>query len=309
MAFLRSITRTRSLFSAVQKLRFRPDSPSLGHISRLQEVQRRSITISSLFSSKIDSDSDKVGAGAVEEGHRARCELTDLEEDSRFLLENRGIEEVSKNDDNDDDDLGNPFKIPLKRSKTPEVLKPLSPEMATLVTHLYEEGYFKDANFVDHKKLDITCFEHNYARNHIKRAVVQFGRDKQEIAKLLPAKDLKKVARFGCPSVVTKGVHSAKLLRRFYKIPEDTVCIKCAIRESCKFECQDLLPVKVPKLQLHNVMRVIALYALGPIPEELVVPAEIMESVNRLLREVVNLSKIRSVKSESDGVGIPTTSN
>ncbi|RAL38106.1 hypothetical protein DM860_000800 [Cuscuta australis] len=312
MAFLRSFTRSRSLFSAVQRLRSRPDSPSLGHISLLPETQRRSISFPSLFSSKIDSDSDKVDVGTAEEGHRARHELTDLEEESPVLQENREIE-VSKNDDDDDDDSGNQSKVhSLHKAfvKAPSVRKPLSPEMAMLVTHLYEEGYFKDANFVNKKELDITCFEHNYAWNYIKRVAVQFGKDKQEVAELLPAEDLRKVALFGCPSVMKKGIQAAKILRHLFKIPEDTVCGKCALRHSCKFENKDMWSrFKVTELHLHHVMKIITLYALGPIPDGLVVPAEVKESVNRLLLEVVNLSKSRSAKHDSDDVGIQFTSN
>lgn len=44
-------------------------------------------------------------------------------------------------------------------------------------------------------------------------------------------------------------------------------------------------------LGLVVVMRVITLYALESVPPQLVVPDEIKDSVNRLLKEVVNLSE------------------
>ncbi|RAL38104.1 hypothetical protein DM860_000798 [Cuscuta australis] len=361
MAFLRS-SRSQSLPSAVQKLRSHSASSNVGRISRLPEIHRRSISFSSLFRSKIDSDSDKVDVVAEEEkkkkpldifyreavgivqdpshggdaevSHPARCELTDLEEEVRVLQEKREIamqekierrkmeiQKVSKKDD----DSGNQskvynlhklfVKVPSKSSKAPTVKnhmigKTLSPEMAELVTHLYEEEYFKNANFVNHKKLDITCFEQSYAWEYIKHAVRKFAEDKQEVAKWLSAEDLKKVALFGCPSVVKKDVYSAKLLRRFFKIQEDTVCGKCALRDSCKFENKTMWRGDEAKqLYLHHVTRIITLYASEPVPQELVLTPELKESVNRLLREVINLSKTCSAKRDSDDVGIPTTFN
>ncbi|KAH0773185.1 hypothetical protein KY290_010322 [Solanum tuberosum] len=43
-------------------------------------------------------------------------------------------------------------------------------------------GYFKDSNFLRRRKFDITCFENSYARDFVKYAAEQFGRDHQEIA-------------------------------------------------------------------------------------------------------------------------------
>ncbi|KAH0708809.1 hypothetical protein KY284_010236 [Solanum tuberosum] len=43
--------------------------------------------------------------------------------------------------------------------------------------------YFKDSNFLPTRKFDITCFENSYARDFVKYAAEQFGRDHQEIAK------------------------------------------------------------------------------------------------------------------------------
>lgn len=63
------------------------------------------------------------------------------------------------------------------------VYKELSPDMVMFVTHLYNEGYFKDSNFLPRKRFDITCFENSYARDFVKYAAEQFGRDHQEIAK------------------------------------------------------------------------------------------------------------------------------
>ncbi|XP_010314294.1 uncharacterized protein [Solanum lycopersicum] len=80
--------------------------------------------------------------------------------------------------------------------------------------------YFKDSNFLPRRKFGITCFENSYARDFVKYAAEQFGRDHQEIAKWLSGSDLKKVALFGCPSIANKTVFSAKRLRAYFRIQE-----------------------------------------------------------------------------------------
>nr|GMC48752.1 uncharacterized protein LOC109185408 [Ipomoea batatas] len=108
----------------------------------------------------------------------------------------------------------------------------------------------------------------------------------------LSASDLKKVALFGCPSLVKKHVYSAKMLRNFFRIQEDTVCGKCALRDSCKFVNQHMWNGNAKTLQLHHVMRTITMYGLESVPTELVVPEDIKKSVGQLLKEVVKLSKV-----------------
>jgi len=48
--------------------------------------------------------------------------------------------------------------------------KELPPDMVMFVTHLYNEGYFKDSYFLPRKKFDITCFENSYALDFVKYA-------------------------------------------------------------------------------------------------------------------------------------------
>ncbi|KAH7844646.1 hypothetical protein Vadar_030194 [Vaccinium darrowii] len=173
----------------------------------------------------------------------------------------------------------------------PKVYKQLSPEMVVFVTHLYEKGYFSFANFMPRNRFDVTYFENSYGRNFIKFASENFGKGNQEIAKWLSASDLKKVALFGCPSLGKKNVFSAKRLRYFFRIQEGTVCSKCVLKRSCKFANQTVWRGDNKNLDLAVVMRVITLYALESLPPQLVVPDEIKDSVNRLLKEVVNLSQ------------------
>ncbi|XP_031277382.1 uncharacterized protein LOC116135802 [Pistacia vera] len=180
-----------------------------------------------------------------------------------------------------------------KKEEEGGVLKELSPDMETFVNHLYKEGYFSKGNFLrpNQKRLDFGCFDENYGRDFIKFAAEKFGKDHQEIAKWLSGSDLRTIALFGCPSTTKKTVFSAKQLRRFFKIQEDTVCHKCVLKESCKFVNQSIWKGQHENLNLVVVMRVITRYALESVPPQLVVPDEVKASVSRLFKEVMNLSE------------------
>ncbi|KAH0722006.1 hypothetical protein KY289_005050 [Solanum tuberosum] len=99
----------------------------------------------------------------------------------------------------------------------------------------------------------------------------------------LSGSDLKKVALFGCPSIAKKNVLSAKRLRTYFRIQEDNVCSKCALKASCKFVNQNLRKGDMANLHLAGVMRVITLYALESVPPHLVIPDEIKASSNCIL--------------------------
>ncbi|KAF7836625.1 Autophagy-related protein [Senna tora] len=176
------------------------------------------------------------------------------------------------------------------KQKEPMVLKELSPYMTIVVHHLYKEGYFNFANFAKGERFDLSWFDTEYARKYILFAVQKFGKDKQEISKWLSGSDLKQVAMFGCPSFNRSIVIPSKRLRNFFSIPENTVCSKCVLRESCTFVNQSVWGSDTNKLDLAIVMKVICSYALFVDPE-LVVPDELKNSVNRLLMEVLKLSK------------------
>uniref|UniRef100_M1BX02 Uncharacterized protein n=1 Tax=Solanum tuberosum TaxID=4113 RepID=M1BX02_SOLTU len=107
----------------------------------------------------------------------------------------------------------------------------------------------------------------------------------------LSGSDLKKVALFGCPSIAKKNVLSAKRLRTYFRIQEDNVCSKCALKVSCKFVNQNLRKGDMTNLHLAGVMRVITLYALESVPPQLVIPDEIKASVSRLLMDILRLSQ------------------
>ncbi|KAF5728066.1 hypothetical protein HS088_TW21G00209 [Tripterygium wilfordii] len=181
--------------------------------------------------------------------------------------------------------------LKAKRQDKPVIVKELSPDMEMFVRHLYKEGYFKDANFFPGSKLDFQCLENPYARDFIKFAAERFGKDNQEIAKWLSGSNLRKVVLFGCPSTTRKTIFSAKILRKFFEIPENTVCDKCVLKSSCKFVNQSVWRGDTKTLNLAVVMRVITLYALDSVSPELAVPHEMRDAVSQLLKEVVKLSQ------------------
>ncbi|GAV60695.1 hypothetical protein CFOL_v3_04224 [Cephalotus follicularis] len=172
------------------------------------------------------------------------------------------------------------------------VFKELSPEMEAFVSFLYKEGYFNKANFTaGDGKLDFSCFDNGYGRDFIKFSTEMFAKDHQEIAKWLSGSDLKKVALFGCPSLTRKNVFSAKRLRAFFEINENTVCSKCALKDSCKLENKSVWNGDTKNLNLAIVLRIITLYAMEEVPAQLAVPDEIKACVHRLLKTIMNLSQ------------------
>lgn len=180
-----------------------------------------------------------------------------------------------------------------QKMREPFVVKELSIEMAMFLYHLYQNGYFKDAKFDHvHARFNIGWFETPYALGYVKFAAKKFANDNVEIAKWLSGSALKQVAVFGCPSVSRNDVFPAKRLRKFFEVPENTVCSKCMLRESCKFVNQDVWKCDTNKLDLEITMKVTISYALHLVHPQLVVSDEVNKSVNHLLNEFVKLSQI-----------------
>ncbi|KAH6788739.1 hypothetical protein C2S51_003745 [Perilla frutescens var. frutescens] len=170
------------------------------------------------------------------------------------------------------------------------VHKELSSDMKMFVEPLYTKGYLKNANFMPKDKFDASCFEISYAREFLKFAASNFGKDHPDIAGWLSAGNLKKVALFGCPSLGQRTVYAAKHMRKFFKIDEHKVCQTCSLKELCMFRNKSF--AKHPtKLDLADVIRVLIMYSMESVPQKLVVPEEIKTSVSRLLKEIISLSQ------------------
>ncbi|XP_068337691.1 uncharacterized protein [Pyrus communis] len=152
--------------------------------------------------------------------------LRDLEEEVRSLrAENKAKKREPKSDSEGEVSLyavftnkkpadgGGRKRKEVTRERSNE-LKDLSQDMEVVASHLFKEGYFKDANFlfVNGDRLDFSCFNNSYGCSFIRFTVESFARDNQAIAKWLSGSDLKKVALLGCPSPARKS-----------DIPEDKV--------------------------------------------------------------------------------------
>ncbi|KHG21554.1 Dysferlin [Gossypium arboreum] len=193
-------------------------------------------------------------------------------------------------DENKEEKMKKTMKVRRKREKV-RALKGLSQLTETFIRHLYAKGYFKEASFVEDKKLDFGYFENSYGRDFIKFAAYNFGKDHQDIAKWLPGSHLKKVVLFGCASLDKNNVFAAKRLRKFFKIQENTVCSRCMLKDSCGYANKSVWGTGTNNLLLVDVMKVITLYALDLVPAKLTVPDEVKDSINQLLKLVIKLSQ------------------
>lgn len=186
-------------------------------------------------------------------------------------------------------------KVVKKKQKMRErfVVEELSIETVMFLYHLYQNGYFEDAKFgYVYGRFNIGWFETPYALGYVKFAAKKFANDNLEIAKWLSGSALKQVLVFGCPSVSRNDVFPAKRLRKFFEVPENTVCSKCMLRESCKFVNQNVWKCDTNKLDLEIAVKVVISYALHLVHPQLVVSDEVNKSVNLLLNEFVKLSQI-----------------
>ncbi|MQM10249.1 hypothetical protein Taro_043136 [Colocasia esculenta] len=162
----------------------------------------------------------------------------------------------------------------------------VTPEMASLIKRLHDEGYLKN-NFL--QEVDSNRIVANgYARGVLVTAAERFGEDNQEIAKWLSGSSLKKVALCGCPCTERKMVFAAKRLRSFFCIQEDIVCRGCPMKNSCKFVNQNVN--REGKLILADVLRVLTACPWDSVPSSLKLQKELNHSVAKSLKEVMSLS-------------------
>ncbi|KAK8940324.1 hypothetical protein KSP40_PGU006569 [Platanthera guangdongensis] len=167
--------------------------------------------------------------------------------------------------------------------KEKEFPKEVSAEAESLLRILCEELGLK---------LELGQIPVNYPSRHLlKSAAEKLGLRHQEIAKWLSGSDLKKVALFGCPSIERKTVFASKRLRSFFSIQEDVVCRGCKIKASCNFVNQRVN--KVDRVILADVMRLLTVLSLDAVPQQVLVPTDVKLSVDKLLKEAVNLSQLQ----------------
>ncbi|KAL5707389.1 hypothetical protein ACHQM5_018293 [Ranunculus cassubicifolius] len=171
-----------------------------------------------------------------------------------------------------------------------EEMKEFSSEMKLFVNCLHEKGYFKGANFLRSGELDFSRFSTDYSRGYLRNAAVRFCKDHPEIANCLSESDVRRLALFGCPSDAKKLVFLAKGLRSHFSIQEDMVCRPCVLNDSCKFK-YSYVGKKYDELDFANVMKILISYALESGPPQLVLSEEMKDSINNLLRQIVEQSR------------------
>ncbi|KAE8726792.1 Detected protein of unknown function [Hibiscus syriacus] len=271
--------------------------------SSLQEPTKKPLSL--MFEEAVgltEKTGGNEGQSQDEKNERTR-KVRELERDVREFKENpkpqvekearEGVERGKPKEVNCLAGLFGGEKMAKSRRKSGEVtvLKDLSVFVKVFVRYLYSKGYFDKANFLVDNKLDFGYFDNSYGRDFIKSAAYKFGKDNEEIAKLLSGNHLKKVAVFGCPSLDKNNVFPAKRLRKIFTIQEDTVCSQCILKDSCRFANKGVSGIAMESLLLVDVMKVIILYALEQEHPKLAVPEEVRDSANKLLEEVVKLSQ------------------
>ncbi|KAI0510676.1 hypothetical protein KFK09_011285 [Dendrobium nobile] len=129
----------------------------------------------------------------------------------------------------------------------------------------------------------------------VRTACMNFGRDRFDILKSLPRKDIQVLVGHGCPSMDSKVVFSAKLLRKYLHIDEGDVCSSCSLRNSCSRGY--ILVPKEDEARTLDVMRILLTYGFDHVKESVENdPLRKMKSVKivvrKLLHEVVKLSAV-----------------
>lgn len=147
-----------------------------------------------LGESEVDTESMtkiKLGGDVAEDGTIVKLsKLFSYDKPHNFARRSGGSEGVGKvaEDDVVVEKLSalfpsEPVKKGRSRKAEPVVCKELSPDMIVFARHLFELGYFKNANFLPRYTFDATRFEDNYSRAFLSCAAQKFGKDHQEISK------------------------------------------------------------------------------------------------------------------------------
>lgn len=173
------------------------------------------------------------------------------------------------------------------------------PEWVRLMEHLSKNGYFGGIGNTFRRE----GFESKDV-NWVRKACLNFARDKVDLIWYFSRKDIWVVAGFGCPVVDRKVVNSGKRLRAHLGIDENNVCSSCLLRGNC--ERAYAKACKSDGGYTVDVMRLLLTYGLdhvtGIVENKACLNERVTESVRRLLREMVECSK--EVKSNPQAANI-----
>ncbi|KAI5073044.1 hypothetical protein GOP47_0011057, partial [Adiantum capillus-veneris] len=155
---------------------------------------------------------------------------------------------------------------------------------------LYQNNYFKDVP-PEKSSMEGEGYLKFQSSTHMKRAILDFGRERDDIIRFMTKKHIKTVVAVGCPSTDRKVVNACKRLRVLCEIPEDEVCQQCKL----KTFCTRAFAAPSPDLMAEtaDLLRVLYSFALNasPIAESQVsYPISVVKSACHLVNEIVQLS-------------------
>ncbi|KAL6845356.1 hypothetical protein ACP4OV_024851 [Aristida adscensionis] len=134
--------------------------------------------------------------------------------------------------------------------------------------------------------------------NTVKNACMNFGRDRFDILRSLPRKDLQILVGHGCPSMDPKVVFSAKLIRKLVHLDEgdlSNVCSSCNLRGVCSRGY--ILTRKEDEARTLDVIRILLTYGFHHVKETvenkpLLQLKPVKTVVRKLIHEIVKLSAV-----------------
>ncbi|RCV10407.1 hypothetical protein SETIT_2G109900v2 [Setaria italica] len=181
------------------------------------------------------------------------------------------------------------------------------PEWIELMERLAQQRYFDlgragdEASMAAAVPMDLSevseeaGFDFSRDWTTVKNACMNFGRDRFDILKSLPRKDLQILVGHGCPSMDAKAVFSAKLIRKLVHLDEGDVCSSCNLRNACSRGY--ILTRKEDEARTLDVMRILLIYGFDHIKETvenkpLLKLKSLKTVVRKLIHEIVKLSAV-----------------
>ncbi|KAF0907064.1 hypothetical protein E2562_014668 [Oryza meyeriana var. granulata] len=140
-----------------------------------------------------------------------------------------------------------------------------------------------------------TGFDFSRDWTTIKNACMNFSRDRFDILKSLPRKDLQVLVGHGCPTMDPKVVFSAKLIRKLVHLDEGDVCSSCNLRNLCTRGY--ILTRKEDEARTLDVMRILLVYGFDHVKETVEnKPLLKLKSVKTVVRKLIHdIAKLSAV--------------
>ncbi|KAJ7536553.1 hypothetical protein O6H91_12G073600 [Diphasiastrum complanatum] len=160
------------------------------------------------------------------------------------------------------------------------------PEWTSFLNHLKKNNYFSSDIEDDLVEGEVEI------NGRVKKAAMDFARDRDDIFEFFSKNDLKVLARFGCPSTDRKVVNAGKRLRAHFEISESSVCQPCTLKSTCARAFSESGAGKAATIDVIRLLLQIALDAGEPVDASLSLPTQVERAVLSLLVEAVESSKV-----------------